>query len=223
MERDVLIAPSILSADLGHLAAEIREVEDGGAHYIHIDVMDGHFVPNLTWGPPIVSAVRKLTDLPLDVHLMIEEPARYVEAFAEAGSDLIGIHIEADRHAHRTLNFIRSLGKKACVTLNPQTPVEAVDFVLECVDQVLVMSVNPGFGGQKFIPEVLPKITALRDRAVKRGLSFDIQVDGGISEKTARSVVDAGANVLVAGAAIFGHQDRKARIQAILQAATHVA
>jgi ribulose-phosphate 3-epimerase len=223
MERKVLIAPSILSADLGHLAAEIKEVEDGGAHYIHVDVMDGHFVPNLTWGPPIVSAVRKVTQLPIDVHLMIEEPARHIEAFAEAGSDIIGIHIEADRHAHRTLNYIRSLGKKSCITLNPQTPVEAVDYVLECVDQVLVMSVNPGFGGQKFIPEVLAKVTELRNRGQKRGLSFDIQVDGGISEENARLVVDAGANVLVAGAAVFNHQDRKARVQAILQAATHVA
>lgn len=216
MDRPVLIAPSILSADLGHLADEIRDVERAGAHYIHIDVMDGHFVPNITWGTPIVRAARQVTTLPLDVHLMIEEPARYIDDFAEAGADLIGIHIEADRHAQRTLSRIRGLGKKSCITLNPQTPPEAIDYVLDDVDQILVMSVNPGFGGQKFLPSVLGKIESLRKTLQRRGLTVDIEVDGGIGPATARSVVDAGATVLVAGAAIFTSSDRKAQIDAIL-------
>lgn len=218
MPGPILIAPSILSADLGKLASEIKEVEDGGASYIHVDVMDGHFVPNITWGPPIVAAVSKATKLPVDVHLMIENPERYVEDFANAGASIIGIHIEADRHAHRTLSHIRSLGKKACITLNPQTPLDTIDYVLESVDQVLLMSVNPGFGGQSFISGVLRKISDLRKTIETRGLSVDIEVDGGISPATAKQVVDAGANVLVAGAAVFNHKDRKAQIQAILDA-----
>lgn len=218
MARDILIAPSILSADLGNLASEIADIEKGGADYVHVDVMDGHFVPNITWGAPIVKAARGVTKLPLDVHLMIANPAQYVRDFAEAGSDLIGIHIEADPHAHRTLNLIRSLGKKSCITLNPQTPISTIEYVLDSVDQVLIMSVNPGFGGQKFIPEVLPKIEALRTTIEKRGLSIDIEVDGGVSPITAGSVVSAGANVLVAGAAVFKHQDRKAQIDAIRKA-----
>ncbi len=215
----VLLSPSILSADLGKLAAEIAEVEAGGADYIHVDVMDGHFVPNITWGAPIVAAAKKACSLPIDVHLMIENPDRYVESFAEAGADLVGIHIEADFHAQRTLTHIRSLGKKACITLNPQTPVESIEYVLDAVDQVLLMSVNPGFGGQKFLPLVLDKIERLRKRIEARGLEVDIEVDGGISEQTAGAVVQAGANVLVAGAAVFGHPDRKARMDAIRRAA----
>ncbi len=214
----LLIAPSILSADLGHLADEIADVERGGADYIHVDVMDGRFVPNITWGPPIVKAARKVTKLPIDVHLMIVEPDRYVEAFAEAGADIIGIHVEADPHAHRTLARIRELGKKSCITLNPQTPAGSVEHLLDSVDQILVMSVNPGFGGQKFIPRAVAKIRELRRMLDAQGLTADIEVDGGISEKTARAVVEAGANVLVAGAAIFGHADRKGRIDAIRQA-----
>lgn len=214
-----MIAPSILSADLGNLAREIQDVEAGGAHYIHVDVMDGHFVPNITWGPPIVAAVSKVTRLPVDVHLMIENPDRYIEHFAEAGASIIGIHVEADRHAHRTLTRIRELGKKSCITLNPQTPLQSIDYLLESSDQVLLMSVNPGFGGQKFIDSVVPKIEALRKTVDFRGLSLDIEVDGGISPETAKRVVDAGANVLVAGAAIFNHEDRKSRIAAILEAA----
>ncbi|HSC89684.1 MAG TPA: ribulose-phosphate 3-epimerase [Polyangiaceae bacterium] len=219
MANPLLISPSILSADLGKLAAEIADVEAGGADYIHVDVMDGHFVPNITWGAPIVAAAKKATRLPIDVHLMISEPDRYVESFAEAGADLIGIHIEADFHAQRTLSRIRALGKKSCITLNPQTPVETIEYVLDDVDQVLLMSVNPGFGGQKFLPLVIDKIARLRARIEQRGLKVDIEVDGGISEQTARSVVEAGANVLVAGAAVFGHPDRKARIAAIRAAA----
>lgn len=219
MSGPILIAPSILSADLGNLAREIKEVEDGGADYIHVDVMDGHFVPNITWGAPIVAAVSKVTKLPVDVHLMIENPDRYVDDFAAAGAAIIGIHIEADRHAHRTLSHIRDLGKKSCVTLNPQTPLNSIDYLLECVDQVLLMTVNPGFGGQRFISDVVPKIAALRKTIEARGLSIDIEVDGGISPATAKQVVDAGANVLVAGAAVFNHEDRRAQIHAILSAA----
>lgn len=185
---------------------------------IHIDVMDGRFVPNITWGTPVVEAARRITSLPLDVHLMIVEPDRYVEAFAEAGADIIGIHVEADVHAQRTLTRIRQLGKRSCITLNPQTPASAVEHLLESADQVLVMSVNPGFGGQKFLPLAIPKIRALRRMVESQGLAVDIEVDGGITELTAPAVVEAGANVLVAGAAIFGHAERKERIDAIRRA-----
>lgn len=219
MSRPLLIAPSILSADLGHLADEIKDVEAGGADYIHVDVMDGHFVPNITWGAPIVAAARKVTELPLDVHLMISNPALYVEDFAKAGADIIGIHIEADAHAHRTLNHIRSLGKKSCITLNPQTPIASIQHLLGSVDQVLLMSVNPGFGGQKFIPEVVSKIRELRGLISDKGLNVDIQVDGGISPDTISDVVKAGANVVVAGAAVFKHKDRAAQIAKIRSAA----
>lgn len=219
MSRPLLIAPSILSADLGHLADEIKDVEAGGADYIHVDVMDGHFVPNITWGAPIVAAARKVTELPLDVHLMISNPALYVEEFAKAGADIIGIHIEADAHAHRTLNHIRSLGKKSCITLNPQTPIASIQHLLGSVDQVLLMSVNPGFGGQKFIPEVVSKIRELRGLISDKGLNVDIQVDGGISPDTISDVVKAGANVVVAGAAVFKHKDRAAQIAKIRSAA----
>jgi ribulose-phosphate 3-epimerase len=215
----IKIAPSILGADLTKLGEEVREVEQAGADMIHVDVMDGAFVPNITWGPPMVQALRRVTALPLDVHLMVREPGRYVEAFAAAGADIIGFHIEADPHAQRTLSHIRSLGKKASITLTPQTGPISLEYLLEDLDQVLVMSVNPGFGGQKFLPQVLPKIQILRQWAEARGLSFDIEVDGGIDAKTGALAVQAGANVLVAGASVFGAADRAAAIARIRQAA----
>ena len=217
MTQPLLIAPSILSADLGNLSSEILDIEAGGADYVHIDVMDGHFVPNITWGTPIVQAAKKITSLPLDVHLM--NPAQYVESFAKAGADIIGIHIEIDHHAQRTLTQIRELGKKSCITLNPQTGIDTIEYLLDDLDQILLMSVNPGFGGQKFLPLVLPKVEALRERIEKRGLKIDIEIDGGISPLTVKSAVDAGANVLVAGAAVFGKPDRAKAITEIRKAA----
>jgi ribulose-phosphate 3-epimerase len=220
MTAAVKIAPSILSADFGALAKEIEEVAAAGADYIHVDVMDGHFVPNLTIGPIVVEAVRRSTSLPLDVHLMISEPARYLEAFAQAGADIIGIHIEAGGQPAATLARIRELGKKASITLNPRTGPETIEHLLDSVDQVLVMSVNPGFGGQQFLPLVFAKIERLRALIDARGLQVDIEVDGGISEANAGRVVSAGADVLVAGAAIFGQPNRRARIELLRQAAT---
>lgn len=219
MTAAIKIAPSILSADFGALAKEIGEVANAGADYIHVDVMDGHFVPNLTLGPVVVEAVRRATSLPLDVHLMIERPARYVEAFAAAGADILGIHVEADPDALQTLAHIRALGKKPCITLSPQTEVAKVEPLLDFVDQVLVMSVNPGFGGQKFMPVAYEKIERLRKLIDARGLAVDLEVDGGVSEKNAAELTNAGANVLVAGAAIFGHADRAARVRLLRQAA----
>jgi ribulose-phosphate 3-epimerase len=223
MARDVRIAPSILSADLGRLAEEVREVERGGADWIHVDVMDGRFVPNITLGPVVVAAARKATALPLDVHLMIVEPERYVEAFAEAGATTISVHVEASTHLQRTLAEIRRLGKRAGVVLNPHTPEESIRYVLGDVDLILVMSVNPGFGGQQFLPAVLPKLRALREMIDRSGLDVDLEVDGGVSDETAESVVAAGARVLVAGSAIFGQADRSAAIAAIRGAAARAA
>jgi len=203
----IKIAPSILSADFGRLAEEVRGIET--ADYVHVDVMDGHFVPNLTIGPLVVGAVRRATRLPLDVHLMIEDAERWVAAYAHAGADLIGVHVEACPHLHRTLHQIRELGKKPCVVLNPATPLEAIEWVLADVDQVLIMSVNPGFGGQQFIPSALDKIRALRQMIDRRGLRIDIEVDG------TAEVVAAGADVLVSGSAIFGTADYAATIAAM--------
>jgi ribulose-phosphate 3-epimerase len=211
----IKIAPSILSADFGRLAEEVRAVDEAGADYIHVDVMDGRFVPNLTIGPVVVAAVRKATKKPLDVHLMIEDPDRYVDDFARAGADLIGVHVEACRHLHRVLQQIRAAGKRASVTLNPHSGLETLSYVLENVDQVLIMSVNPGFGGQSFIPNVLPKIRDLRREIDARGLNVDIEVDGGIKAENAATVAAAGANVLVAGSAIFGQADYAAIILAM--------
>jgi ribulose-phosphate 3-epimerase len=201
------IAPSILSADFGRLAEEVAAVTRGGADYVHVDVMDGSFVPNLTIGPVVVAAIRKATSLPLDVHLMISNPGQYVEAFAEAGADLIGVHAEASIHLHRDLQHIRSFGKRASVSLNPATTLDRIAYVLDIVDQVLIMSVNPGFGGQKFIPAVLPKIRALREEIRERKLSVDIEVDGGIKPENVAEVTAAGANVIVAGSAVFAAPD----------------
>ena len=198
----IRIAPSILSADFGRLAEEIAAI--ASADYVHVDVMDGHFVPNLTIGPIVIEAVRRATTLPLDVHLMIEDAERWVAAYAKAGSDIIGVHAEACPHLHRTIGQIRDLGKKACVVLNPHTPLESIEWVLRDVQQVLVMSVNPGFGGQAFIPSALEKITRLRRMIDERGLTVEIEVDGGIKVDNIAVVVKAGANVVVSGSGVFG-------------------
>jgi ribulose-phosphate 3-epimerase len=200
----VRIAPSILSADFGRLAEEVRAVEAAGADWIHVDVMDGRFVPNITIGPLVARAVRAATRLPIDVHLMIVEPERYVADFAKAGADVISVHVEASPHLHRTLQQIRALGVKAGVVLNPHTPEESIRYVLGDLDLVLVMSVNPGFGGQSFIPTALGKLAALRRMIDDRGLQVDLEVDGGVAPATAPSVIAAGARVLVAGSAVFG-------------------
>ena len=208
--RPIRIAPSILSADFGKLADEVRAI--GSADYVHVDVMDGHFVPNLTIGPVVIEAVRRATTLPLDVHLMIEDAERWVAAYAKAGADLIGVHVEACPHLHRTLHQIRDLGKKPCVVLNPATPIEAIEWVLGDVDQVLVMSVNPGFGGQSFIASALDKIRALRTLIDQRGLAVEIEVDGGIKVDNVAQVVAAGANVIVSGSGVFATKDYAATI-----------
>jgi len=211
----IRIAPSILAADFSRLGDEIRAAEAAGADAIHVDIMDGRFVPNITIGPLVVAAVRSVTKLPLDVHLMIVEPERYLEAFAEAGADLLTVHAEATPHLHRTVQHIRSLGKRAGVALNPHSPLSALDVILPDLTQVLIMSVNPGFGGQQFIEAVVPKIRALRAEATRRKLNLDIEVDGGIAPDTARIVVDAGANVLVAGSAVFHAADYRQAIAAL--------
>ena len=203
MQQPTRIAPSILSADFARLGEEVRAVTTAGADYIHVDVMDGHFVPNLTIGPSVVKALRSYSDKPFDVHLMISPVDPYVAQFAEAGADIITVHPEAGPHLHRTLQLIKSLGKKAGVSLNPATPVEAVDYVLGDVDLILVMAVNPGFGGQSFIGSQIDKIRALRQRIDKSGRTIDLEVDGGINTETAVKAIAAGADVLVAGTATF--------------------
>ena len=208
----VKIAPSILSADFSELGEEIKDVERGGADWIHIDVMNGHFVPNITIGPLIVEAVRPITKLTLDVHLMIENPDQYIEAFAKAGADYITVHAEACTHLHRTIQLIKSYGVKAGVVLNPATPPSVLDYVLEDIDLVLLMTVNPGFGGQAFIPSVLDKIEKVRNMIDEKGLSVDIEIDGGVNPETARLCVERGATVLVAGSAIYNKEDRKQAI-----------
>jgi ribulose-phosphate 3-epimerase len=220
--HNIIIAPSILSADFSKLGEEIKDAEAGGADWIHVDVMDGHFVPNLTFGPVVLAAIRPLTRLPIDVHLMIENPDAYIPAFAKAGADYILVHAEACVHLHRTLNFIHEQGVKAGVVLNPATPLSAIELILPQVDLVLIMTVNPGFGGQQFIPDMLAKIKQLKIMLNERGLSkVHIEVDGGINEDTALLVTQAGADVLVAGQAVFGQPDRGKAIARIRSAALH--
>ncbi|MRX73357.1 ribulose-phosphate 3-epimerase [Bacillus lacus] len=211
----VKIAPSILAANFARLEEEIQSVEAGGADYIHIDVMDGHFVPNITIGPLVVDAVRPITKLPLDVHLMIEKPEAYIDAFVEAGADIISVHVEASPHLHRTIEQIKQKGIKAGVVLNPHTPVETIEGILEEVDLILIMSVNPGFGGQTFIQSSLKKMRTLSQWKKERNLSYEIEVDGGVNEETAKLCKEAGADVLVAGSAIYQQNDRAAAIRAI--------
>lgn len=212
----IRIAPSLLSADFAKLAEEIREVEAGGADWIHVDVMDGHFVPNITIGPLVVESIRPCTSLPLDVHLMIERPDRYIPDFARAGADLISVHVEACSHLHRTIHYIKEQGVQAGVVLNPATSLHTIEAILEDVDLVLVMTVNPGFGGQAFIPSTLNKIKELHEMLRKRGLHhIHIEVDGGINKNTAPLVIEAGADILVAGNAVFNEQDRAKAISAL--------
>jgi len=201
------ISPSILSADFTRLGEEVAGVEKAGADYIHIDVMDGHFVPNITVGPLIVNAVRRVTGLPLDVHLMISNPDDFIDRFAEAGADIITVHAETLNHLHRTIHAIREKGKRPGVALNPATPIDILEYVLEDIDMVVLMTVNPGFGGQSFIPGVLPKIERLRKEIEEKGLDIEIEVDGGINPETIGQVSKAGADVFVAGSAVFHSDD----------------
>jgi ribulose-phosphate 3-epimerase len=219
MPPPVQIAPSLLSADFGRLAEEVRAIEAAGADLVHFDVMDGRFVPNITVGPLVVEAVRKATRLPIDVHLMIVEPERYVEAFARAGANVVSVHAEVSPHLHRTLQAIRAAGARPAVALNPSTPLSALEWVLEDCEMVLVMTVNPGFGGQSYIEACTEKVRRLRAMADARGKALDIEVDGGIKPETAGPVAAAGANVFVAGTAVFGAPDYRKAIGAIRDAA----
>jgi ribulose-phosphate 3-epimerase len=212
-----LIAPSILSADFSKLGDEIKAVEDAGADWIHVDVMDGHFVPNITIGPLIVEAVKRATDLPIDVHLMIENPDNYISAFADAGASHISVQVETCIHLNRSIQLIKDCGADAGVVLNPSTPLASLEWVLEDVDYVLIMSVNPGFGGQAFIPSSLDKINALRQQIQDRGLSVLIEVDGGVNEKTIAEIASAGTDIFVAGSAIFGSKNYQKTIQSFRQ------
>jgi ribulose-phosphate 3-epimerase len=212
---EIKVAPSILSADFSRLGEEVRSVEGAGADMIHVDVMDGHFVPNITIGPLVVAALSKITKLPLDVHLMIENPDKYIERFAKAGANIISIHTEASKDLDNVIKLIKSLGVKPAVAINPKTGIKSIEKVLDKVSMVLLMTVNPGFEGQKFIPDVLPKIRELKQTLDSRGLEVDIEVDGGINLDTAKEVIKAGANVIVAGSAIYWSKDYKAVIDGL--------
>ena len=214
----IKIAPSILAANFSKLAEEVKEVEQAGAKLIHIDVMDGHFVPNITMGPIVVEALRPVTKLPLDVHLMIENPDNYIESFAKAGADYITVHVEACPHLHRTIQLIRSFGVKPGVVLNPHTSIESIQHVLEDIDMVLFMTVNPGFGGQKFIHSVIPKIKQLAAIIREKDLAIEIEIDGGINAETIVPCAEAGATIFVAGSAIYSQTDRSKALQDIQQA-----
>jgi ribulose-phosphate 3-epimerase len=219
IEHSIQLAPSILSADFAHLADQIDRATAGGGSVIHVDIMDGHFVPNLTIGPPVVKSLRRATRLPLDCHLMIDNPDQYIVDFAEAGADWISVHQEVCLHLNRTLTHIKDHGCRAGVVINPATPVETLSEVLDMVDYVLVMSVNPGFGGQKFIPGTLHKMRKLAEIRAARGYAFRIEVDGGVGMDTVADVVRAGAEILVAGNAVFGKGDAKVNAEALLEAA----
>jgi len=219
---EILIAPSILAADFVNMASELRSIE--AADLIHVDVMDGHFVPNLTIGPPVIAAIKKVATRPLDVHLMIESPETYLEHYIDAGADILGVHVEACPHLHATLGEIRKIGDRkgrtvrSCAVLNPATPAKTLKYVLDEVDQILVMTVNPGFGGQSFIEAMLPKIEKIRGWIEKQGLSIDLQVDGGVTKDNIGRAASAGANVFVAGTSVFGQDDRKLAIEGLRQA-----
>ena len=214
----MILAPSILAADFGHLAREIAGAERGGAGAVHVDVMDGHFVPNLTLGPPVVASVRKATSLPIDVHLMIENADRYVDAFADAGANWISVHVEALPHIQRTVAHLRGRGVRAGVVLNPATPLGSLEEILPEVDYVLIMSVNPGFGGQRFLPSSLEKIRRLAATIRDRRLAAQIEVDGGVDVGNARTLVEAGAEILVAGSAVFGKGDAEGDARRLIEA-----
>ncbi len=209
----MIIAPSLLSADFGKLAQEVKEIELAGADWLHLDIMDGHYVPNISYGPMVVGALRPHTELFFDVHLMIDNPDAFIREFKEAGADMITVHQESTRHLHRTIQSIRAMGIKAGVSLNPATSLSVLDYILTDIDMVLLMSVNPGFGGQSFIPETLTKIEKLKAMAEKINPDLLIQVDGGINKDNAKDVISAGADILVAGSAVFGAADRKKAIE----------
>lgn len=202
-----LLSPSILSADFSRLGEEIKSLEEGGADYIHLDIMDGNYVPNISFGPPVIKRLRKLTDLPFDVHLMIDKPERYIKDFVEAGADIITVHPESTVHLHRVIQMIKDSGIKAGVTLNPASPLETLDYVLEEIDMVLIMSVNPGFGGQRFIEPMKDKIKKLRHMIDSKGLDIKIEVDGGVKLDNAKEIIDCGADIIVVGSAIFDEED----------------
>ncbi len=207
----MLLSPSVLSANFANLEKDIKNIEEGGADYIHLDVMDGNYVPNISFGAPIIKAIRPVTKLPFDVHLMVQAPERYIEDFAKAGADIITIHAEASVHLHRTVQIIKSYGKKVGIALNPATPIEVLDYIIEDIDLILVMSVNPGFGGQSFIDSALEKIKNLRAIIDERKLDILLEVDGGVKLDNAKTVLEAGADMLVVGSDIFNHEDLVAR------------